>query len=113
MNLKFPFENLNEFEKIFIYIDIFENHIKKGGFDAFFRNSAGQFSHEILEAYERIGALETASIIYDSFLLFNEIPIRVLKFILLEDVLSLKIFLDVPNNDPSIIVFCIIESALD
>ena len=44
------FENLNEFEKIFIYIDIFENHIKKGGFEAFFWNSAGQFSHEILDA---------------------------------------------------------------
>ncbi len=69
------FENLNEFEKIFIYIDIFENHTTDGGFKTFFWDSAGQFSHEILEAYERIGAHKTASIIYDSFLLFNEIPI--------------------------------------
>ena len=69
------FEDLNEFEKIFIYIDIFENHTTDGGFKTFFWDSAGQFSHEILEAYERIGAQKTASIIYDSFLLFNEIPI--------------------------------------
>ena len=69
------FENLNEFEKTFIYIDIFENHTTDGGFKTFFWDSAGQFSHEILEAYERIGAHKTASIIYDSFLLFKEIPI--------------------------------------
>jgi len=69
------FENLNEFEKTFIFIDIFENHNTDGGFETFFWDSAGQFSHEILEAYERIGAVKTASIIYDSFLVFNEIPI--------------------------------------
>ena len=69
------FENLNEFEKIFIYIDIFENHTTDGGFKTFFWDYAGQFSHEILEAYERIGAHKTASIIYDSFLLFGEITI--------------------------------------
>ncbi|MDB2413842.1 DMP19 family protein, partial [Flavobacteriaceae bacterium] len=69
------FEKLNEFEKTFIYIDIFENHTTDGGFKAFFWDSAGKFSHEILEAYERIGAYKTASIIYDAFLLFKEIPI--------------------------------------
>ena len=69
------FEKLNEFEKTFIHIDIFENHTTDGGFKAFFWDPAGQFSHEILEAYERIGAHKTASIIYDAFLLFKEIPI--------------------------------------
>ena len=69
------FENLNEFEKTFIYIDIFENHTTDGGLKNFFWDSAGQFSHEVLEAYERIGAHKTASIIYDSFLVFKEIPI--------------------------------------
>jgi len=69
------FEKLNEFEKTFIHIDIFENHTTDGGFKAFFWDSSGKFSHEILEAYERIGAHKTASIIYDAFLLFKEIPI--------------------------------------
>jgi len=69
------FEELNEFEKTFIFIDIFENHTTDGGFETFFWNTAGQFSHEILEAYEKIGAKNTASIMYDSFLLFGEIPI--------------------------------------
>jgi len=69
------FEELNEFEKTFIFIDIFENHTTDGGFETFFWNTAGQFSHEILEAYEKIGAKNTASIMYDSLLLFGEIPI--------------------------------------
>ncbi|MDC3344616.1 DMP19 family protein [Flavobacteriaceae bacterium] len=69
------FEELNEFEKTFIFIDIFENHTTDGGFETFFWNTAGQFSHEILEAYEKIGAKNTASIMYDSFLLFGVIPI--------------------------------------
>ena len=69
------FENLNEFEKTFIDIDIFENHTTDGGLKIFFWDSAGQFSHEVLEAYERIGSHKTASIIYDSFLVFKEIPI--------------------------------------
>jgi hypothetical protein len=69
------FEELNEFEKTFILIDIFENHTTDGGFETFFWNTAGQFSHEILEAYEKIGAKNTATIMYDSFLLFGEIPI--------------------------------------
>jgi hypothetical protein len=69
------FEELNEFEKTFIFIDIFENHTTDGGFETFFWNTAGQFSHEILEAYEKIGAKNTATIMYDSFLLFGEIPI--------------------------------------
>ena len=69
------FEELNEFEKTFIFIDIFENHTTDGGFETFFWNTAGQFSHEILEAYEKIGAKNTASIMYDSFLLFGEILI--------------------------------------
>jgi len=69
------FEELNEFEKTFIFIDIFENHTTDGGFETFFWNTAGQFSHEILEAYEKIGAKNTTSIMYDSFLLFGVIPI--------------------------------------
>jgi len=69
------FEELNEFEKTFIFIEIFENHTTDGGFETFFWNTAGQFSHEILEAYEKIGAKNTTSIMYDSFLLFGVIPI--------------------------------------
>tara|TARA_B100000795_G_C22789516_1_gene436224 strand:+ start:1173 stop:1628 length:456 start_codon:yes stop_codon:yes gene_type:complete len=69
------FNDINKFEKTFIYIDIFENHATEGGFKNFFWNSAGQFAHEILEAYETIGATNTATIIYNSFLLFEEIPI--------------------------------------
>jgi len=69
------FENLNEFEKTFIYIDVFENHTTNGGFEEFFWNASGQFAHEILEAYHKIEATETAECIYNSFVAFGEIPI--------------------------------------
>ena len=69
------FEHLNDFEKTFIYVDIFENHTTNGGFEEFFWNSAGQFAHEILEAYQHINAQQTATLIYDAFQVFGEIPI--------------------------------------
>ena len=69
------FTKLNDYEKTFIYIDIFENHTTNGGFEEFFWNSSGQFSHEILAAYEAIGATKTATLIYNAFKEFDEIPI--------------------------------------
>ena len=69
------FTGLNTYEKTFIYIDIFENHTTNGGFEEFFLNSSGQYSHEILEAYEAIGATKTATLIYNAFTAFGEIPI--------------------------------------
>ena len=69
------FTGLNDYEKTFIYIDIFENHTTNGGFEEFFWNSSGQFSHEILAAYEAIGANKTATLIYNAFKEFGEIPI--------------------------------------
>jgi len=69
------FTTLNDYEKTFIYIDIFENHTTNGGFEEFFWNSSGQFSHEILAAYEAIGANKTATLIYNAFKEFGEIPI--------------------------------------
>ena len=69
------FTGLNDYEKTFIYIDIFENHTTNGGFEEFFWNSSGQFSHEILAAYEAIGANKTAILIYNAFKEFGEIPI--------------------------------------
>ncbi|MDA9363616.1 DMP19 family protein [Polaribacter sp.] len=69
------FSGLNDCEKTFIYIDIFENHTTNGGFEEFFWNSSGQFSHEILAAYEAIGANKTATLIYNAFKEFGEIPI--------------------------------------
>jgi len=69
------FTALNDYEKTFIYIDIFENHTTNSGFKEFFWNSSGQFSHEILAAYEAVGATKTATLIYNAFTEFGEIPI--------------------------------------
>ena len=60
------FQNLNDFERTFVYVDVFEKHTSNGGFEEFFWNSSGQFSHEILAAYEAIGATKTATLIYNA-----------------------------------------------
>ena len=86
------FNGLNKFEKTFIYIDIFENHTSNGGFEEFFLNSSGQFAHEILDAYQQIQATETASLIYDAFIVFDEIPIPKDKII------RRKIIENLPKN---------------
>jgi len=85
---KDAFENLNEFEKTFIYIDILENNVINGGFIHFFFNSSGQFAHEILQAYINIKAEETVKILFDAIQLFprNPVPkeLRIRQEILME-----------------------------
>ena len=69
------FENLNEFEKTFILIDIFEHSVTNGGFVQLFFNSSGQFAHEILQAYIAIEATKTVEIISKAIQLFPVIPV--------------------------------------
>lgn len=69
------FENLNEFEKTFIYIDILEDNITNGGFIQFFFSSAGQFAHEIFHAYLAINAEKTIDILSEAIMLFPQIPV--------------------------------------
>ncbi|QTE23787.1 DMP19 family protein [Polaribacter cellanae] len=69
------FENLNKFEKNFIYIDILEQNVTEGGFIQFFFNSSGQFTHEIFQAYLAIKAEKTVNILTKAIFLFPEIPV--------------------------------------
>lgn len=68
-------ENLNEFEKNFIYIDILEQNVTEGGFLQFFFDSSGQFTHEIFQAYLAINAEKTIDILTKAIFLFPEIPV--------------------------------------
>lgn len=83
------FDNLNDYEKTFIYIDILEGEVTNGGFEQFFFNSSGAFSHEILEAYHRINADFTADIIYNAISLFPTLPVpkdlNIRRQVLLDD----------------------------
>lgn len=82
------FNQLNEFEKTFIYIDILEHNVTNGGFIQFFYNSSGQFTHEIFQAYLQIKAEKTVDILTEAIFLFPEIPVpknlRVRQQILME-----------------------------
>lgn len=69
------FDNLNEFEKNFIYIDVLESNVTEGGFIQFFFDSSGQFTHEIFQAYLAIKAAKTVDILTKAIFLFPEIPV--------------------------------------
>lgn len=52
-----------------------ESEIMNGGFDQFFNNSTGNFSCEIVEAFTRIGAVQTAAICQKALAVFGlELP---------------------------------------
>jgi hypothetical protein len=85
---KDDFSNLNEFEKIFIYLDILEQNVTDGGFIQFFFNSSGQFTHEVFQAYHAIKATNTVDILTKAIYLFPEMPVpknlRIRQQILME-----------------------------
>jgi hypothetical protein len=69
------FSNLTEPEKIFIYVDMLEGQVNNGGFDQFFFNSSGDYTHEILSAYEKIYAYKTADLIATAIKAFPVSPV--------------------------------------
>ncbi len=69
------FENLSLQERQFIYIDIFESELNDNGIYGFFVNASGQYAHEVLKAFEAIGATENASIVDKAIRLFPELPV--------------------------------------
>lgn len=69
------FENLNEAEKTFLYVEILEAEINNGGFDQYFFNSSGDYTNETLESLKKIGALKTAKLVEEAFKYFPENPI--------------------------------------
>ena len=69
------FDQLNEFEKTFILIDVLEQNVIEGGFIQFFFSTSGQFTHEIFQAYLAINAEKTVDILTKAIFLFPEIPV--------------------------------------
>lgn len=56
-------DKLNESQKTFIIIENLEREINNGGFNQFYFNSSGDFSHETIDALIKIGANKTAEIV--------------------------------------------------
>lgn len=69
------FENLNESEKTFLYVEILEAEINNGGFDQYFFNSSGDYANETIKSLKKIGALKTAKLVQEAFSYFPENPI--------------------------------------
>lgn len=64
------FTLLNDCERTFVYVDVFEAAMNEGGFNYFFSNDAGNFALEIKEAYKAIKAPKTALLIEKALSLF-------------------------------------------
>lgn len=69
------FSELSIYEQTFIYIDIFEGELTHGGVFDFFYNSSGAYAHQVLHAYETIGANETANLFSELLKTFPELPV--------------------------------------
>ena len=64
------FTLLNDFERTFVYIDVFEAAMNEGGFNNFFSTEAGNFALEIKSAYKAINAPKTALLVEKALGLF-------------------------------------------
>lgn len=64
------FTLLNDYERTFVYIDVFEAAMNEGGFNNFFSTEAGNFALEIKNSYKAINAPKTALLIEKALGLF-------------------------------------------
>lgn len=70
------FEKLNEHEKILFTTQTAEQEINNGGFHQFFYNSSGNSVNNLVDSFEKIGAVKTAEICKKALSVFNgEIPV--------------------------------------
>lgn len=69
------FTKLSLPERHFIYIDIFESELNYGGLFHFFYNTSGEYTHEVLEAFEAIQAKDSASLLNLAIRKFPELPV--------------------------------------
>ena len=65
------FTLLNDYERTFVYIDVFEAAMNEGGLHYFFNNESGDFAAEIIQAYKDINATKTATLLTKAFQLFT------------------------------------------
>jgi hypothetical protein len=54
---------LTEAQKVLLIVYDFEGEVNNGGFNQFYFNSTGDYSHETVEALLKIGAVETAEVV--------------------------------------------------
>ena len=66
-------EKLNEHERVFYITQTLEQEVNNGGFSQYFYNSSGDFSNELVDAFTKIGALQTADICKKALAVFEGI----------------------------------------
>lgn len=63
---------LNENQRVFYITQLLEMEVNNGGFSQFFFNSSGNFGNELVECFEKIGAVNTARICKKAVGVFGE-----------------------------------------
>lgn len=66
-----PFENLNNFQRVFITIWDLEAEVNNGGFMQYFFNSAGENAHEARDSLIAIGAHNCARVVDQAIAALN------------------------------------------
>ena len=64
-------EKLSEPQKVFFYNQTLEREVNNGGFNQYFFNSSGDFSHQTIKSLQTIGAKITADILQKAI---NQFP---------------------------------------
>ena len=69
-------DNLTQPQKNVIFIENLEREINNGGFNQFYFNSSGDYSHETIDALSAIGANKTAEIVRKANFMYpnNKVP---------------------------------------
>lgn len=65
-------DKLNDEEKTFFLVQVFEEYIFNRSFTGFFFNSCGDFANDIVPALENIGAIKTAEICKKVFRIYGD-----------------------------------------
>ena len=69
-------EKLNNKEKTFFLVQVFDEYILNESFTGFFFNSCGDFANDVVPALEKVGATEFAEICKKAFSIYgNKVPL--------------------------------------
>jgi hypothetical protein len=64
------FDHLSQQEKVLHHVILIELEVEKGGFNAYFFNSSGNYAQDTPEAFDAIGAHQAAKIVRQAISLF-------------------------------------------
>lgn len=78
--------SLNDEQRVFYITQNLEMEVNNGGFSQFYCNTDGMFVNELVESFEKIGAIKTAEICKKAVSIFGDVPVDMDK---INDILNI------------------------